>query len=499
MRIGRIVAASVAVLVGAGLLTYGKVQAQRPVSVAPSGGFAVGRIADVWTDRSRTDQFAPIGGTPRVLSAWVWYPAAPDAAEAPGEPVPESARAGDEPVPESARAGDEPVSESARTADGPAARDARGPEVADAPGEPGPDAAQVPGGPGPDADQAAGVPGPDAARAPGADSPESAYAPGEWAALHRYGWAVTAFDRVHTGTRDDAPMADGSFPVVVLLPDLGYAAPQYAAVAAGLAARGNVVVGLTPTYSSRVSVINEQRVVASAAGSAGDREEQLVSVWAADARFAAQRAALQFGNHANGGRIAYAGHGLGGSAAIEACRVDGRCAAAVSLDGDPRGLAVRDGFGRPLLQLSSSSDSSAATSPSAASPSPASPSPGSPSAASPSPALPSAASPSPALPSAAPPSPALPSAASPSVVLRPVAGGRSYVISGAGHLSFTDYAAYRVAAPLRWVLPLGSLDGRRALAITVDYAATFLAATFGGVTWVAPPYPEVRRADMLSR
>ncbi|MGK5681704.1 hypothetical protein [Actinoplanes sp. URMC 104] len=337
MRIGRILAAAVAVLaVVGGLLTYARAQSRRVVSLAPSGEFAVGRVTDLWVDRSRTDQFAPFGGTPRVLPAWVWYPAAA-----------------------------------------------------------------------------------------GATGAESAYAPGAWAGLHRYGWATTAFDRVRTGTRDDVPPAPGPFPVVVLLPDQGWSAPQYAAVASGLAARGSLVVGVTPTYSARLSVVNGTRVVASAAGSAPDRRDQLVSVWAADARFAARRAALQFGSHAAGGRVAYVGHGVGASAAVEACSADGSCAAAVSLDGPSSARP-----GRPLLRLQAS---------------------------------------------------------------RPAAGG-AYVLGGAGHLSFTDYAAFHVAGPLRRALPLGSIDGRRARDITVDYASSFLRAAFAGRTWTAPAYPEVRAA-----
>jgi dienelactone hydrolase len=261
----------------------------------------------------------------------------------------------------------------------------------------------------------------------GATGPESDYAPGQWAGLHRFGWATTAFDRVRTGTRDGVPVARGRFPVVVLLPDLGYSAPQYAAVASGLAARGFLVVGVTPTYSSRLSVIEDQRVPASAAGSSPSRAEQLVAVWAADARFAAERATLQFGGRADGARIAYVGHGLGGTAAIEACRVDGHCGGAVSLDGTPGAAAAS---GRPLLTLTSG-DSPAA--------------------------------------------------------------GQAFTLAGAGRLSFTDYAAYRVAAPVRWALPLGSLDGRRAHAITVDYAGSFLGAAFSGTAWKAPAYPEVHR------
>ncbi|WP_250008575.1 hypothetical protein [Actinoplanes sp. M2I2] len=346
---GRILAATAALLVVlAGFLTYARAQAHRAVSVAPSGEFPVGRVTGLWVDRSRTDQFAPIGGTPRMLSTWVWYPAAA-----------------------------------------------------------------------------------------GAAGPESAYAPGEWAGLHRFGWASTALGRVRTGTRDEVPVAPGRFPVVVLLPDLGLSAPQYAAVASGLAARGNVVVGVTPTYSSRLTVLDGRPVTASAAGSAAGRKDQLVAVWAADARFVAERATLQFAANADSAEIAYLGHGLGGTAAIEACRLDGRCAGAVSLDGTPSGAAAADGFSRPLLLLNAGA------------------------------------------------------AAAPA--------GRAFTVSGAGRLSFTDFAAYRVSAPVRWTLPLGTIDGRRALTVTVDYAGSFLRAATRGDPWKPPSYPEVREATVLSR
>jgi len=350
VRIGRILAATVVVLAAvASLLAYARVQSRRTVNLAPTGEHAVGRVTDLWVDRSRTDQFAPVGGTPRVLSTWVWYPAED-----------------------------------------------------------------------------------------GARGPESAYAPGAWKALHRFGWATTDFDHIRTGTRDGVPGARGRFPVVVLLPDLGMSAPQYTAIAAGLAARGNVVVGVTPTYSSRLSVIDGRQVGASAAGSAAGRAEQLVAVWAADARFAAERAVLQFGGRVDGSKIAYVGHGLGGTAAIEACRVDGRCSGAVSLDGAPDRTAVSDGFGRPLLVLG------AGDSP-----------------------------------------------------IAPV--GHAYILTGAGRLSFTDYAAYHVSPPVRWGLPLGTIDGQLALTITVDYAGSFLRSAFSGSAWEASAYAEVRDAATLRR
>ncbi|MBG0564771.1 alpha/beta hydrolase family protein [Actinoplanes aureus] len=43
----------------------------------PTGPFAVGRTVREWTDRSRTDPYAPDPAEPRSLVIWIWYPAQP--------------------------------------------------------------------------------------------------------------------------------------------------------------------------------------------------------------------------------------------------------------------------------------------------------------------------------------------------------------------------------------------------------------------------------------
>ncbi|WP_328475621.1 hypothetical protein OHA21_19800 [Actinoplanes sp. NBC_00393] len=45
----------------------------------PAGPYAVGRIVRDWTDRSRTDRYAPDPAPPRSLVTWIWYPAQPQA------------------------------------------------------------------------------------------------------------------------------------------------------------------------------------------------------------------------------------------------------------------------------------------------------------------------------------------------------------------------------------------------------------------------------------
>jgi predicted dienelactone hydrolase len=52
---------------------------------APTGPYAVGRVAMDWRDESRIDLFAPAPGTKRELPVWIWYPAA---RETPGTSTP---------------------------------------------------------------------------------------------------------------------------------------------------------------------------------------------------------------------------------------------------------------------------------------------------------------------------------------------------------------------------------------------------------------------------
>ncbi|GIF22386.1 dienelactone hydrolase [Actinoplanes tereljensis] len=257
----------------------------------------------------------------------------------------------------------------------------------------------------------------------------SPYAPGEWAALHRFGWAQTNFTNIRTGTYDDAPLATGTFPIVVLMPALGLSAPQYAALGARLASHGYLVAGVTPTYSAGLTVIGGQPIRASAAGRptdlAGPRGDRLATVQAADARFAAGRVAVLLGAHADASRVIYVGHGFGGAAALEACRTDDHCRGAADLDGTPYGQVATSGLDKPALLLGSAAGSRRLI----------------------------------------------------------AAGARAYPLPGAGPLDMSDYAAYWLAAPVRRALRLGDPGTGR---IAEDYLAAFLDAVTNGTEWRAP-------------
>ncbi|MER6952149.1 hypothetical protein ABT294_49885 [Nonomuraea sp. NPDC000554] len=303
------------------------------------------------------------------------------------------------------------------------------------------------------------------------------YAPGAWKYLHPdglFGLGETSFDVIRTHAQERVPVAAGRFPVVVLEPGLGLAAPQYTALAENLASNGYLVAGVTPTYSAGVTVLHGRPVRDTEAGNphafdsadpaaAARAGASLVAVWAADARFAAAQViglgrAGPFAGHVDPARTAYLGHSLGGAAALEACRLDPRCAGAADLDGAPFGAREPN---RPIMIIGS--ENSCVT-------------------------------------GACHPDDPM-GRAERDMARRLLAAGTApvwcYEIGGTQHFNFSDYAAYYLAAPIRSLVPLGGIDGGLGLAITNAYLTAFLDHTVRGadeplLTGATSPYPQVR-------
>jgi pimeloyl-ACP methyl ester carboxylesterase len=316
---------------------------------------------------------------------------------------------------------------------------------------------------------------------PGTHGSRARYAPGVWSRLHfpgPVGLAETNFGAVRNHALDRAPVADGRFPVVVLEPGMGLAVPQYTTIAEGLASRGYLVAGVTPTYSANLTVLHGAAVESSPTGNprafdnadlhvgaaqeAGDR---LVQVWAADARFTARQVgdlgvAGEFAGHLDADRTAYIGHSFGGAAALQACHDDPHCVSAANLDGTQFGSVVHSGLDRPTLTMASENSCIAGVCRSGGA--------------------------------------AERSDRDTAATLLAASTGAAfrYQITGMQHFNFTDYAAYYLAAPLRSQLALGSIDGGRGLAITVAYLAAFLDHTVHDrpeplLTTPDPSYPQV--------
>ena len=314
------------------------------------------------------------------------------------------------------------------------------------------------------------------------------YAPGPWSELHFQGLLGVLegpFDTLRTNALSSVPVAPGRFPIVVLEPGMGLSAPMYASLAEDLASHGYLVAGVTPTYSANHTVLHGKVIGSTRAanpeelgdGSRKSAEEgdRLIDVWAADARFVARTLAGL--DHVGAeparsgpaglfvGRIAhtpvsYVGHSFGGASSLQACHDDPRCAGAVDLDGTEFGDVVRTGLRAPLMILQSEDSCVTGACGPAATDNPDD------------------------------------GARARSLLAASTTGTWCYTIEGARHFNFTDYGAFYVAEPLRSLLALGSIDGRRALAVQNAYVVAFVEH----VTHDSPqpllrgpsPYPEVR-------
>jgi len=176
------------------------------------------------------------------------------------------------------------------------------------------------------------------------------YLPAGWAdAVDEAAGLFSIFDQdrhvVETNSLADAPLV-GDPPVVVLLPGLGRAVPDYSALAEDLASRGYAVVGINMTGSSIVGFPDGHVANATAAGGIDPSllsdvdawyldANRVIGVWVQDVAFVTSALAesppsigpLDFS------RVAYVGHSLGGAASFERCSQDEACAGAVDLDG----------------------------------------------------------------------------------------------------------------------------------------------------------------------
>ncbi len=268
------------------------------------------------------------------------------------------------------------------------------------------------------------------------------YAPGAWGQLHLPslpGLGETSFGAVRTHSLDGAPIAAGHFPTVVLEPGLGFAAPQYTTLAENLASHGYLVAGVTPTYSANLTVLSGHPVPATAAGdppfdgdnlhtpASQETADRLVGIWAADARFTAAQVKAEYAEYVDAARVGYLGHSFGGAAALEACRTDPGCSAAVDLDGTQFGPVAKAGLRKPMMILASQDSCAAGT---------------------------------------CQPRNAADRADRDTARTMLAAGTapcQCQQLAGLQHFNFSDYAAYYLAAPLRHLLALGPVDGKRGL------------------------------------
>ncbi|HLM22652.1 MAG TPA: hypothetical protein VK390_14150, partial [Propionibacteriaceae bacterium] len=206
--------------------------------------------------------------------------------------------------------------------------------------------------------------------------PESAtdfapYLPQAWAPVAEFLGINVAGLSSHAVPDAAVATDDSAYPVLLLSPS-GFPPLLLSAIAEELASHGFVVVGVNHTYETAVTVFADGRVVptnpAAIAGALGAQTGSHEDVFrqraavceykTADlASIANQLERLNsdpaepLAGRLDFGRFGALGHSFGGDAALEWCRADPRCRAAVNLDGALWSDVGRVGLARPTLQV----------------------------------------------------------------------------------------------------------------------------------------------------
>ncbi|HET9304004.1 MAG TPA: hypothetical protein VFO20_14615 [Propionibacteriaceae bacterium] len=207
-------------------------------------------------------------------------------------------------------------------------------------------------------------------------NPESAadfapYLPPAWAPVAEFlGINVVGLSS-HAVPNAAVATDDSAYPVLLLSPS-GFPPLLLSAIAEDLASHGFVVVGVNHTYETTVTVFANGRIVptnpAAIAGALGAQTGSHEDVFrqraavceykTADLASVANQLerlnsdpAERLAGRLDLGRFGALGHSFGGDAALEWCRADPRCRAAVNLDGALWSDVGRVGLDSPVLQV----------------------------------------------------------------------------------------------------------------------------------------------------
>jgi hypothetical protein len=163
--------------------------------------------------------------------------------------------------------------------------------------------------------------------------------------------------------------AQAAYPVLVMQPGMGPAAPDYTVLAENLASHGYIVVGINQTYTSNIVVFPDGRVaLRSDSGTIPDRDSQaaaqvdgdrIMGVWVQDVRFVLDQldklngeASSPFYRRLDLAHTGLFGHSFGGATAFAVCQQDARCQAGANLDGDPFTGEMQGSVHQPFLFFS---------------------------------------------------------------------------------------------------------------------------------------------------
>lgn len=218
-----------------------------------------------------------------------------------------------------------------------------------------------------------------------------------WEELHRgdldrFTFFTHYLRDLETHSYEDLPLssAQASYPVIVFSHAIVSFAEQNTLLMEHLASHGYVVVGLSHPYASMRAMSSQGRAIypnfakvneASAQSTAVDAElmpriertaspeeraelhvqrferatalAELIAIWVDDLRFVLDEMPTQraFDNRLDLDRVGFLGMSFGGGAVTEFCKSDGRCRAAMNMDGGTFGRRQREPLHVPYLAL----------------------------------------------------------------------------------------------------------------------------------------------------
>jgi predicted dienelactone hydrolase len=207
-----------------------------------------------------------------------------------------------------------------------------------------------------------------AAPSPGAEIGD--YAPAGWEATGELWGFETEGARGHAFPEAPVASDEARYPVL-LFSGNGFPAFNHTALLEEVASHGYVVVGVTHTYQTPITVFPDGRSIPMAPefiqsffGPFTDsvaetlrQREAIVDYKVADLQSVLHQLELldrgsdRLAERLDLGRIGAFGHSMGGNAALELCRVDRRCQAAVNLDGANWTEVGRTGLTQPAMLI----------------------------------------------------------------------------------------------------------------------------------------------------
>lgn len=264
-----------------------------------------------------------------------------------------------------------------------------------------------------------------------------------------------------------------TYPVVLLRAGGSALTTDFTTLAENLASHGFFVVGFDAPYRSFVVVLPDGRIIArspaanveNANGNLADPVVgKLLAMWASDTTFVVDQLqrlnddpSERFAGRMDLQRLGMFGHSFGGATALEFCREDSRCKAALDMDGIPFGRVVPEGLSKPCMFLLSDHSGEMAD-----------------------------------------PESRHVLAEIQSIYDRLPDERLDVVIRQASHFSFSDQILLnsQAAIGLLRLAGIGGLDGRRGLSISADYVHKFFDVYLNGaptasLTSLTGKYPEV--------